>query len=78
MGMQEEGGIKSRIHSRAVGSPGLRPEGFAGKMWRQMLEAEHTVALNTITDGGSATYFAEKTKSRIDYISVPQGTRDIT
>eukprot|EP00972_Heterocapsa_arctica_P111106 16357479-Heterocapsa_arctica.AAC.1 len=60
MGMQLEGGIKSRIYSRAVGSPGLRPEGFAGRLWRQMLEAEHMLALNTFTDGEAATYFAEK------------------
>ena len=42
-----------------------------------MLEAEHMVALNTFTAGGSATYFGENSMSRIDYISVPQGTRDI-
>ena len=69
--------MESFVQSSAVGSPGMRPEGFSCRLWRQMLEAEHMVALNTFTAGGSATYFGENSMSRIDYISLPKGTKDI-
>ena len=68
MGLVREDGVESFVQSSAVGSPGMGSEGFSGRVWRQMLEAEHMVALSTFTAGGSATYFGENSKSRIDYI----------
>ncbi len=62
MGTTKKHGAFHCIQSSAIGDMGLKEEGFAAQIFREMLEKHDMVAYNKWEDGNSATYFGHATK----------------